>query len=345
MEHRCQRPELTPPSPIRIQSKDLPERSAQKASSVSPAHFRSALVRARRLLDATASSSSDHSPTRSSPRASTAATASGPAAVGAGPSVDPLSPFSTPKKKYKYSSGIDVSDLLRSGSAPGSGSRHTPAHASPLRNSTTAREGEGDGEKTPTKRTKFRDPHDEPQGIDLANLDVEPGPSRPTPPSKRRRGDDLSAFMSLRPGSSPSHPISTTSKENEGDLPEEEKEYLRSIRQKRNGSANGNGHGRRPRAKQIERRDWTCRETRWGSEATHERNRIVLDQVRAPPPCPCFLLLPSLPGSMQTQDADWEQVMERLPTWLEDHGRPPISDTPAGAAPQLVDILLGPTRS
>lgn len=286
--------------PDRIQSKDLPESSAQKASSVSPAHFRSALVRARRLMAQTqgdsgqspspspahsAGSGSGSGSRRSSPRKSTTQ----PGTRGGGPSIDPLSPFQTPKKKFKYSSGIDVSDLLRSG---GQSYPHTPTTGSPLRQSQTpgtgtgtgtasrasAREGKEGVERTPTKRTKFH-----PRGVDLstANLDIDVDVdaeeiNREEGGRRSRRKNDMSAFMALRPGSAGSTSKTTTTpvKDANEELPEEEQEYLRSIRQKRH-TARDTGR----RRTEVKRRDWTCREVIWGSGIVDRQNRIELDRV------------------------------------------------------------------
>lgn len=323
----------------RIQSKDLPETSAQKASSVSPAHFRSALLRARRLLSQVQAQGDT---VQSSPSASGSTSASG-SGIGtgsrrssprkqastqshshqtqtekgtkdehqhksSGPSIDPLSPFQTPKKKFKYSSGIDVSDLLRSGSAtgPGSGSGHphTPTTGSPLRQSQTPRTANGtarerDGvegvERTPTKRTKFH-----PRGVDLSTVDVDTdietdhenenendneadadaetiSRSGNGAEGKRvtRRRNDMSAFMALRPGSAGTTPKSQPTKDGEGELPEEEQEYLRSIREKRRTHSGQNKGTKR----KVNRRDWTCREVVWGSESVDRQNRIEIDKV------------------------------------------------------------------
>lgn len=311
----------------RIQSKDLPETSAQKASSVSPAHFRSALVRARRLL-----SQVQGDTVQSPPSASASASGSGPGVGsrrssprkpsstqssqadrgnkddstvtrgggGGGPSIDPLSPFQTPKKKFKYSSGIDVSDLLRSGSASaaaGGGHPHTPTTGSPLRQSQTPRTAKGDDgasasareregvegvERTPTKRTKFH-----PKGVDLSTVDVDTDietemevTAGTGAEGKRmtKRRNDMSAFMALRPGSAGTTPKTLLAKDGEGELPEEEQEYLRSIREKRR-THSGKDKGRKREPKRNRRRDWTCKEVVWGSESVTSQNRIEIDQV------------------------------------------------------------------
>jgi hypothetical protein len=248
----------------RIQSHDLPPLSAQKASSVSPAHFKSALLRARRLLSQIedqpqASSSSSK---RTSPRTTT----TNPG--GGGPSIDPLSPFTTPRKKFKYSSGLDVSDLLKSGSA--SGHKHTPVTGSPLKFSSTTKEdrtgrGEEDVSRTPTKRVQYGHV----RGVDLAsvvsNTDTDEGST-----SRKRRRDDTSAFMALRPD--PSVPRTSTAVVEDMGMPEEEKEYLLSMREKRRKRPTGERVG-------LKRRDWTCREGVWGSGGVQKWNKVVLDKV------------------------------------------------------------------
>jgi hypothetical protein len=55
-------------------------------------------------------------------------------------------------------------------------------------------------------------------------------------------------------------------------MPEEEKEYLLSMREKRRKRPTGDWVG-------LKRRDWTCREAVWGSEGVQERNQVVLEKV------------------------------------------------------------------
>jgi len=245
----------------RIQSHDLPTSSAQKASSVSPAHFKSALIRARRLLSQAEEVSSSNSPSsskRTSPR-----TAAGPGA-GAGPSLDPLSPFTTPRKKRTYTSGIDVSDLLKSGSKHA----HTPATGSPLKFSSTTtttrkEDKEEDISRTPTKRVKYGAVPV--QGVDLATVQVEEGAS-----ARKRRREDTSAFMALRPDQSS---VRVQQEVDRGDeLPEEEKEYLSSIREKRRTRPKGSREG-------LKRKDWAFREGIWDSGDVRKKNEILLERV------------------------------------------------------------------
>ncbi|WRT67901.1 uncharacterized protein IL334_004875 [Kwoniella shivajii] len=159
----------------KIQSKDLPISSAQKASSVSPAHFRSTLSRCRIILENIPSSpSSKRSPSKRSPAKAkrsgpieTQSSSSDPTNItsdsasrkegtlqtedrGVGeddtgiitPSVtvrteDILSPLQTPKKKYKFSSGIDISSLIKTPQHRTTPKTHDPVIASPLRQSVT----------------------------------------------------------------------------------------------------------------------------------------------------------------------------------------------------------------
>ncbi|RXK37711.1 hypothetical protein M231_05044 [Tremella mesenterica] len=132
-----------------IQSHDLTEQTAQKASSVSKTHFHSALSKSRRLLStkttisplpSRTSKSSSRSPHISSNIVSDSTTfisvddldesstkSLGSTSTTTNQVISNL-PF-TPKKKYKHISGIDISSLVKS--------PHSPARASPLRQSTT----------------------------------------------------------------------------------------------------------------------------------------------------------------------------------------------------------------
>jgi len=174
--------------------------------------------------------------------------------------VDPLSPFTTPRKKRTYTSGIDVSDLLKSGSKHA----HTPATGSPLRNSSTSIRKEGieeDVSRTPTKRVKYGTV----RGVDLATIEVEEGAS-----ARKRRKEDTSAFMALKPDHNSPRVVEELGRGDE--LPEEEKEYLMSIREKRRTRPSGSRVG-------LKRKDWTFREGVWGSEGVQRKNRVLLDKV------------------------------------------------------------------
>jgi hypothetical protein len=115
-----------------------------------------------------------------------------------------------------------------------------------------------DVSRTPTKRRfDIRT-----QGVDLATVDVEDGDGR-----SRRRKDDTSAFMALRPD--PNAPRSAAvPREVTDEMPEEEKEYLLSVRERRR---------KRPSGQRVElkRKDWTFRESIWAPGDTK-----AIDKVR-----------------------------------------------------------------
>jgi hypothetical protein len=115
-----------------------------------------------------------------------------------------MSPFTTPRKKVKYSSGLDISGLLTP-------SRHTPAKSSPLRQSVTPskrkrgsaalvdvdeneedeedkddEEEDGEDMRTPTKATTLQD--------------------RLSAARRAKERDGAAAFLALRPGASPGTP-------------------------------------------------------------------------------------------------------------------------------------------
>ena len=141
-------------------------------------------------------------------------------------------------------------------------------------------EGREGVERTPTKRTKFH-----PQGVDLSTVNVDTDPDidmdvdkeEPELIRRRTKRNDMSAFMALRPSSGIATRRTVVVPEGEEHLPEEEQEYLRSIRQKRKTTLGaGNGKERR---KEIRRRDWTCRETVWGSGDMDRKNKAEIDRV------------------------------------------------------------------
>jgi hypothetical protein len=127
-------------------------------------------------------------------------------------------------------------------------------------------EGE-DMMRTPTKKIKYTTP----RGVDLATATTNTG-VEDTASKRPRRKDDTSAFMALRPvGGVPSPRIALT-QEGEGELPEEEREYLLSTRQKRQRRSDDTNKG-----KGVERRDWTYIESIWGSIDTRkELNKVSL---------------------------------------------------------------------
>jgi hypothetical protein len=133
-------------------------------------------------------------------------------------------------------------------------------------NSNAARkenEKEEDVARTPTKRVKYGIV----PGVDLSaiNVDVEEGAN-----ARKRRKEDTSAFMALKPDLSATRVVQEVGRGDE--LPEEEKEYLLSIREKRRTRPAGSKVG-------LKRKDWTFREVIWGSEGTQKRNEALLEKV------------------------------------------------------------------
>ncbi|KAK4685683.1 hypothetical protein P7C73_g4462, partial [Tremellales sp. Uapishka_1] len=273
----------------KMQSKDLPLSSAQKASSVSPAHFKSCLAHSRRILSAI---DLDVSPSRKNKPSASTSTAPIPI----------LSPVSTPKKKFQYSSGVDLSGLAgRSGSL-----KSTPAQSSPLKQSVTPyKEHEGAGEEeeemqTPTKKVKY---------AVKAGVDLQAGPS-----TKRKR-EDTSAFLSLRPGSSRGNETSPTPGE---------KELMDMLRPKRKEREVG-------RAKKVRREqprmDWTFREGIWGSTEVMASNREIIERIRQALPAYCASnSLPS-PSGHTLRDDTLEEVM--LNSWKERQASNELKDSNA----------------
>ncbi|WWD18577.1 hypothetical protein CI109_103030 [Kwoniella shandongensis] len=361
----------------RIQSKDLPLSSAQKASSVSPAHFRSALTRCRKLLETTSalprqspspskrtkrvpqggSTSPSVSPSKredvvESTSTSTSISAAGSGSGGGGGAslaVDPTtphgnihedvtptpnpppvsaSPFTTPRKKYKYSSGIDISSLVRTTPRQA----HDPVTASPLRQSMTRQAsakiphpstrkagytsvgelGEEEEEEeeevevgTPTKKIKYSNP----TGIDLEHPPPHihsPSTATASASARRRKNEDVSSFFALRPGgtetaSSPmvgahAHALAQVG---EG--------WLHRLGQEDRGSVTRVRKVREKKGRKVKKRDWTFSETVWGGE----------------------------PG-----EEVWDKVWGQLPEWLERNGRPSVETTRVETGSSLVDILL-----
>jgi len=204
-----------------------------------------------------------------------------------------VSPFQTPKKRFKYSSGVDLSGLVRSPLGHG----REPVRGSPLKQSVTpsklrdrlirtaeeidldagglVEEDEGEGEdgdggeqqKTPTKKVKYATR----PGVDL-EIAV-PGPSSVRSGEKRKRVD-TSAFFALRPGSrgTPTTMDKQWSPVVEDGLPE-----VRSRVRKE--KEEGGERVRRDKVV-VPRRDWTYAEIVWGSKEVVEENEKVLDQVR-----------------------------------------------------------------
>ena len=291
----------------RVQSKDLVESSAQKASSVSPARFRVALSKSRRILETVADPSLNASPSRRTRSTDPIASPSRHSV----PSLDnegeldgnsSTSPFLTPKKKFKYSSGVDISELMRSGQGTPRHA-HEPSTGSPLRHSVTpgsvrirsqlkskgkAVQGaepenaglggdhaEADAEesgmdsdlaKTPTKKTKsgIR------PGVDLETA-ADAAEKVLTPPSvSGRKMFDTSAFFALRPGSGvvQSPGSKKTGGSGERSIPAED--GLPEVRAPRLRREKSGGKGRR------RKRDWTYGEDIW---RVSESDRVAIKKA------------------------------------------------------------------
>ncbi|WWC96227.1 hypothetical protein V866_003094 [Kwoniella sp. B9012] len=329
----------------KIQSKDLPLSSAQKASSVSPAHFRSTLSKCRTLLESIPSPSVSPSKrsTGGSPskRSSTSTAGNSPSkkssnshsnSLGIPDDIDieesitpsggvrpedVLSPLQTPKKKYKFSSGLDISSLVKSPRTPRT---YDSVIASPLRQSVTRQpstkhphhttenqQEEEDVERTPSKKNKFIATPGHGHGVDLENP---PPASTIRSVQKRRKGEDPSAFFALRPGSGNiSHTPNKTGageggEEVEGEgwmhrRPEEthRKNKVRRIDQE--------GEIRGKKWKEVRKVDWTYKEDVWGRQ----------------------------------KQAELDQVWEDLDIWLERNDMSSIENTPVNGS-NAVDILL-----
>ncbi|WWD04997.1 hypothetical protein V865_003068 [Kwoniella europaea PYCC6329] len=333
----------------KIQSKDLPLSSAQKASSVSPAHFRSTLSKCRTLLESIPSPSvslSKRSAGGSPSKRSSASTAGNspsekssnshsnslgvPEDIDIEESITPsggvrpedvLSPLQTPKKKYKFSSGLDISSLVKSPRTPRT---YDSVIASPLRQSVTRQpstkhpqhttknqqeeeEGEGeDVERTPSKKNKFIVTPGHGHGVDLENP---PPASAIRSVQKRRKGEDPSAFFALRPGSGNiSH---TPNKFGSGEGIEVEGEGWMHRRPEETHRKNKvrridhEGEIRRKKRKEVRKVDWTYKEGVWGRQ----------------------------------KEAELDQVWKDLDIWLGNNDMSSIEDTPVNGS-NAVDILL-----
>nr|XP_019045498.1 hypothetical protein I302_05888 [Kwoniella bestiolae CBS 10118]OCF24428.1 hypothetical protein I302_05888 [Kwoniella bestiolae CBS 10118] len=295
----------------KIQSKDLPLSSAQKASSVSPAHFRSTLSKCRTLLESIPSPSvspskrsAGGSPSKRSAGGSPSKKSSTGTSTGTSLSVpedhdieesttpsghvrpeDVLSPLQTPKKKYKFSSGLDISSLVKSPRTP---RNYDSVIASPLRQSVTRQpstvlpkdhaqppeEDSLDGERTPSKKNKFT-------STPIVGVDLEHPPpvSAIKSVQKRRKGEDPSAFFALRPGmgSASNTPIKVgDGEEGEGWMHRRPEETHRKNRLRR---VEGGGERGRKRRKEVRKVDWTYKESVWGNDVDEkgELNRIWKD--------------------------------------------------------------------
>ncbi|AAW43265.1 hypothetical protein CNBD2690 [Cryptococcus deneoformans B-3501A] len=180
-----------------IQSKDLPEQSAQKASSVSASHFRSALSLSRRLLSQQASMSPQDSRNKRGDSEDAASLSS-----GGGLTTQEVLALVTPKTK-RYSD-FSLSESLANRPVRGSPLRQSVARVAssapkgqlgpevtPGRSETASTNH--NTELTPTKSAKFVNP----RGINLEHPQ-----SSSIPHGKRKRNEDASPFFALRPAMS-----------------------------------------------------------------------------------------------------------------------------------------------
>lgn len=172
--------------------------------------------------------------------------------------------MSTPKKKFKYTSGVDISGLVRSS---GKASTSTPNVGSPLKQSITpsksrqksqAEDGDG-GEsgneeeevQTPSKKVRYAD-------------------TRLNGPSSRKK-EDVTAFLSLLPGSDSTTGVRATVLDS--------REEVRPTREEMGFFTERTTKSRGVKRKLKPRRDWTYKESVWGSDAGSEGNRKKLDDV------------------------------------------------------------------
>jgi hypothetical protein len=198
--------------------------------------------------------------------------------------VDPLSPYQTPKKRFKYSSGVDLSGLIR----------NSPTKGSPLKQSVTpsktpARQLRSEGRAALAEEVEGAedDVLEDPLGAQGTEMEVaadhDQAPARSAVPpsanasrstaaaaiSAKRRKEDVSAFLALRPGSVPS--ATTPSKRDVGVVPDMEFDDAIRAKVRRTGP-------RTQREKRTVRRkrDWTYRETKWTDADLMARHADVL---------------------------------------------------------------------
>ncbi|WVW84812.1 hypothetical protein I302_106847 [Kwoniella bestiolae CBS 10118] len=279
----------------KIQSKDLPLSSAQKASSVSPRPLPLDTLKMPHPPRIHSFSIPGGSPSKkSSTGTSTGTSLSVPEDHDIEESTTPsghvrpedvLSPLQTPKKKYKFSSGLDISSLVKSPRTP---RNYDSVIASPLRQSVTRQpstvlpkdhaqppeEDSLDGERTPSKKNKFT-------STPIVGVDLEHPPpvSAIKSVQKRRKGEDPSAFFALRPGmgSASNTPIKVgDGEEGEGWMHRRPEETHRKNRLRR---VEGGGERGRKRRKEVRKVDWTYKESVWGNDVDEkgELNRIWKD--------------------------------------------------------------------
>lgn len=188
-----------------VQSNDLVETAAQRTASVSPANFKSALSTSRRLLASTANIAG---PSSTRKRRADAPTQTAPV-----PSVQlPPLPFSTPRKKYKSTTNVDISALmtpshkhsprdsspLRENYTPGS-SQPTPSKLRPMEEEDEDDEVDEGQDNTPRKRKGAVD-----DGDDTERTPTKSVQSRLNAARRAREADGAAAFLALRPGTTPS---------------------------------------------------------------------------------------------------------------------------------------------
>ncbi|WWC70881.1 uncharacterized protein I206_104833 [Kwoniella pini CBS 10737] len=284
----------------RIQSKDLLLSSAQKASSVSPSHFRSTLSKCRILLESIPSpnnSSLHKSPSKNS----STSTSTSISNDGGNDQIEDdlnsthtpclnirsenlINPLQTPKKKYKFSSGIDISSLVKSPNNQNQNNNKTPKKsydsviASPLRQSiirqtsnqiqsssslpespikeVILKEIDIDIEKTPSKKNKYNN------GIDLENP---PSIIKSVKNQRNRNNENSNSFFALRPGNSitPSKSIINQNQEQE----KEEESWMHRRPEethKKSKRFEVEKHQKTKKKNEIRKVDWTYKEDIWG---------------------------------------------------------------------------------
>ncbi|OCF30447.1 hypothetical protein I316_07934 [Kwoniella heveanensis BCC8398] len=374
----------------RIQSKDLPLASAQKASSVSPAHFRSTLTRCRKLLEDVSTKSPTTSPSKRSPRKQPASTSTSASSTGLGEistsiatgiggagvesssqvvtTQDVINPLATPKKKYKFSSGIDISSLVKTARTPQTpriSHAHEPSTASPLRHSVvrqpsakhphpnkidvnaSAADGledlyaidedeEGDelrlgpdGIQVDVGTPTKIVKYSNPVGIDLEN----PPARFPRTGTAKKKREDASAFFALRPGAvaSPAH---TNTKPGEGEGGREADDIDEAgwmHRRPQETHTHRTTPRQRQRARDDDEQDRSERRKKRKQKREEDKKRNGVD----------WTFSESVWGSKSDEEVNryMNRIWSELPTWLEEHGRPSIDHTRVKGT-DVVDIIL-----
>jgi hypothetical protein len=211
-----------------------------------------------------------------------------------------LTPFDTPKKRFQYTSGVDISSLVRTPKGA-----FEPSVSSPLKYSVTPNksgekgkrkaslkeddadvmgvedeeerersglEGEETEIRTPTKRVKYAIR----SGVDLEKASEEltgvglAGPSR-SRSGRGRRNEGVGAFFAMRPGASIAGTALGT--EDTGDEGRHEGFARPDLARKKRVRVDIG----RKRVKQKIRRDWTYSEKRWDISAA--AGQAVLSEV------------------------------------------------------------------